>query len=1679
MSWRIVDRYRRSALALVNGAVLASSVGCQGETEHSSVDRGRVNASGLSVTESSAAREVVQRLQARRLPESEGSGFLDTGTHLAPRVREGATARVLLPKHGDEPFTLEDASSGASVSVMVENSSNARAEAAGGHLVYRGALGAALPGGDMVQRVRQDGIEDYVAIDRAPVRPELGYRVRLGDKVAGLRLVADTLELVDAENGPRLRMAQPYVIDAQGRQSSARVSVTGCKYDSDPSSPWGRDVTDPGSRDCRVVVRWDEGLAYPALLDPAWTTTGSLAATRAYHTATRILTSSGAERVLVAGGAAGTTYRSQAELFNPATGTWSATASMTVARAWHTAVPLTEPLANNGAVLVCGGQTSGSGLTSSCERYLPGAGSWAAVPAMAVARAEHSAVLLKDGSDIQALIIGGRSGTAASTALASTQLYDPSSNTWAPDASTQDINPPRFGHGSVRIREVSPYNVVLVAGGTNAAGTVLSSATRLLCAPSAASCDGGGSTASMSQPRHRFPMLRLGTERRAFVTSSSGTAYTQIYDDVSNAWTTVASAPYTLTGAIGAPLASSRLLLAGYEPQPPPLGAIPRHVVFDWVQSQWYPVSPLSSPVVSHGSGSATLLGTGSVVVAGGTDSSTTTATTHLFAQQAQGASCNMNGDCASRYCVDGVCCNSACSSFCSACSAAAKGQGSNGTCGQIAAGHSSPDCADQGAGTCGTNGACDGSGSCQVYGSGTQCASPTCSSGTLTTHACNGSGVCTSGASSCAPYICNASGNGCRTNCSSDTHCVSTHFCSGSSCVPKKANGLICTAANQCTSGFCVDGACCDTACTASCMACTAAKKGAGGGADGECGFIVSGADPDGNCAAEAQATCGNDGQCNGSGACRKWAYGASCGQSVCEGNVAKGQICNGSGSCVNDTTGQACDPQLCSGGQCAACTTDAGCIPGHFCAAGTCNPKLADGQTCSGANQCASSFCVDGFCCNTQCSGLCSACSVQKKGQGNDGDCGSIVVGTDPDDECAVGAECQTNGACNGSGACQLQVAGSPCAGTVCVAGDVFDKQCNGTGACVTGGLSTSCAPYLCASGACTGPCTSNSDCVSGHFCDAGACVQKLADGTSCGGDTECQSGHCVDGVCCNTQCSGLCHACTAQLKDQGADGDCGPIKSGFDPDTECAEQSGCGQDGSCSGAGACRLKAAGTSCGATQCQGTTTVVGQVCNGTGACVNDASGTDCSPHLCSAGACQVPCASDQSCVLGYFCDLGTCVQKQANGAVCSGNAECSSGFCADGFCCNAACTSPCMACGAALKSAGLDGECGPAKNGLDPHNDCPDDGAQSCQRDGQCDGAGACRLYQQGVGCGPTTCDGNSVKGKICNGIGTCITDTNGVSCAPYLCQSGGCATSCQNDPECLGSYYCNAGLCESEKGPGTACSQANECATGFCVDGVCCDAACNGQCEACDVAGNEGECTTVSGPPHNDRPACAGSGACQGLCDGTDPTKCSLPGSGTACAAASCSGDVSQPAGECDGAGSCAIPTTKSCLPYACDAASGVCVKSCVSDGDCSQGARCDTASGKCAVSSTTCKDDHTVVSPTGVEQPCDPYRCVGGACRDSCTNVSDCASGFECKAPTCVKVAGNGTETSDEAGGCGCRVVERASSRGGYGFLLLGLSLLLARRRAKSFTVASNSGTRGTRPCSIGSRSWRCRT
>lgn len=360
------------------------------------------------------------------------------------------------------------------------------------------------------------------------------------------------------------------------------------------------------------------------------------------------------------------------------------------------------------------------------------------------------------------------------------------------------------------------------------------------------------------------------------------------------------------------------------------------------------------------------------------------------------GSPCSGPGSCQSGNCVDGVCCGSACTGMCQACSAAFTGM-SDGTCANIVAGQDPQN-------ECGTNDTCNGSGSCAFLCGQEPLPPPImcpaactggCAGGVCLID-CNGPASCTGDMLSCPPglacevqcgdatscdnatiscpdkYACNVvcsgdckgatvqcGGGTCDMVCGSGTQCSgATMTCGGNRCTSTCAGGAFptvtcngscdcndcrlpagasCADDAHCLSDHCPadDGVCCDVACNGACEACTAAKT---GGTTGMCSDVLGGTDPENEC--QGQQTCDGAGQC---------------------GLKPAGAPCNN----------------------------------GSQCQSGICPPS-------------------DGVCCSTACSGLCEACSAAATG-GTDGICSPVLPGTDPNNECPGP---QT---CNGTGSCQ----------------------------------------------------------------------------------------------------------------------------------------------------------------------------------------------------------------------------------------------------------------------------------------------------------------------------------------------------------------------------------------------------------------------------------------------------------------------------------------------------------------------------------------------------------------------------------------------------------------------------------------------------------------------------------
>ncbi|WP_437507453.1 Kelch repeat-containing protein [Sorangium sp. So ce1099] len=155
-------------------------------------------------------------------------------------------------------------------------------------------------------------------------------------------------------------------------------------------------------------------------------------------------------------------------------------------------------------------------------------------------------------------------------------------------------------------------------------------------------------------------------------------------------------------------------------------------------------------------------------------------------------------------------------------------------------------------------------------------------------------------------------------------------------------------------------------------------------------------------------------------------------------------------------------------------------------------------------------------------------------------------------------------------------------------------------------------------------------------------------------------------------------------------------------------------------------------------------------------------------------------------------------------------------------------------------------------------------------------------------------------------------------------------------------------------ERSPlGEGCATDSDCGSGSCADSVCCDAPCDGSCDACAVAAGasrDGVCTPLTGVACDDADACVAGGVCEaGACVGGEAAP-----DGTPCS----DGDVCSAASVCAG-GACVGSSMEVCLPA----------------DECHEAPACDPAAG-CALPGSA-KPDGT---PCGLEANEDGWQATG---------------------------------------------------------------------------------------------------
>ncbi len=195
----------------------------------------------------------------------------------------------------------------------------------------------------------------------------------------------------------------------------------------------------------------EDPVATAELYDPAtgrFEPTGSLTAPRGGATATLLRNG----RVLVAGGYDGDRSLASADLYDPRTGRFTRTGAMRAPRAAHTATRLRD-----GRVLVTGGGNLQDSVLRSAEIYDPGTGRFSATGSLTIRRHKHAAVLLRNG---RVLVLGGSDEQDWGNRYRSAEVFDPRTRRFTRASA---LSQPRFKMPDAVV--ATPSGDVLVAGG--------------------------------------------------------------------------------------------------------------------------------------------------------------------------------------------------------------------------------------------------------------------------------------------------------------------------------------------------------------------------------------------------------------------------------------------------------------------------------------------------------------------------------------------------------------------------------------------------------------------------------------------------------------------------------------------------------------------------------------------------------------------------------------------------------------------------------------------------------------------------------------------------------------------------------------------------------------------------------------------------------------------------------------------------------------------------------------------------------------------------------------------------------------------------------------------------------------------------------------------------------------
>ena len=358
-----------------------------------------------------------------------------------------------------------------------------------------------------------------------------------------------------------------------------------------------------------VVDLSQSATATVAVVASGFTLTGGMNIPRSGHTATLLANG----QVLIVGGGDGS-----AELFDPASRTFSLTGSPATSRFGQTSTLLA-----NGKVLIVGG--FGPGVSelprlATAELYDPASGSFSATGAMAVGRVKHTTTLLNDS---RVLVAGGTdSNGGGGAAVATAELYDPSTGRFT---STGTMSSDRANHTATLLAS----GEVLIVGGWNGHGADAADDPPWdplfaeLFEPSSGSFKTSG---SMSTTRIEPAATRLSDGKVLMLGGIPALQnlhaqppvpiYAELYDPATNAFSPVANIDLSQGSYTATLLTNGQVLVAGGQESNT---AVASAELIDVANAS---VVATGSLVAARSGHTATRLKDGRVLITGGVDSS-------------------------------------------------------------------------------------------------------------------------------------------------------------------------------------------------------------------------------------------------------------------------------------------------------------------------------------------------------------------------------------------------------------------------------------------------------------------------------------------------------------------------------------------------------------------------------------------------------------------------------------------------------------------------------------------------------------------------------------------------------------------------------------------------------------------------------------------------------------------------------------------------------------------------------------------------------------------------------------------------------------------------------------------------------------------------------------------------